>query len=66
MRWLLKYPITAEEVMTTLEKIPEDNPPGTPSDQIRVGGINDFIRQRIIKHFENQENMQKILEDMRV
>lgn len=65
MRWLTKYPITAEEVMQSLESIPQINPPGTPPRELRIGGVQDTVRARIIDYFRNQDNMDALLEAIR-
>ncbi len=64
MRNITQYPITADEIMEVLEKIPEDNPPGTPGSAMMIGGVNDMIRHYIIEHFENPENMAALLEEL--
>ncbi len=64
MRWLKKYPITAEEVMEVLEKIPQVNPPGTAPSAMMIGGLNDTIRRGIIEHFKDPENMTTILSQL--
>ncbi|BCO56044.1 hypothetical protein MINTM005_12880 [Mycobacterium intracellulare] len=61
MRNLSQYPITAEEVMEVVKKIPEVNPPGTPGSAMRIGGLGDMIRRGIIEHFENPEHMSAVL-----
>lgn len=65
MRWLKQYPITAEEVMASLESIPEVNPPGTPPHERRIGGIDDLVRRKIIEYFQQPGNMNTLLEDMK-
>lgn len=64
MRWLAKYPITAEEVMASLESIPQVNPPGTPPGEMKIGGIEDHVRRQIIEYFKNPANMDALLEAM--
>jgi hypothetical protein len=62
MRNIREYPITREEVLEVLEKIPMDNPPGTPPMEMMIGGLNDSIRDHVItivKH--DPEIMSKIL-----
>lgn len=64
MRNLREYPVTEQEVLEVLAKIPQDNPPG--ATQIMVGGLNDMIRYEIIQFFLQPENMTKLLERMAV
>jgi hypothetical protein len=63
MRWLKEYPITADEVMGVLEKIPEDNPPGTAPSAMRIGGTSDMIRRGLIEFMKKPENMDALLKD---
>lgn len=62
MRHLVKYPVTTEEVMAVLETMHQDNPPGTPPEAIRIGGINDLIRQQVIAFA--RDHMDDLLKEM--
>lgn len=64
MRNTTQYPITADEVMEVLEKIPQVNPPGTAPSAIRIGSLNDRIRRQIIDHFKDTEHMDALLKEM--
>jgi hypothetical protein len=61
MRNTAQYPVTADEVLGVLEKIPQDNPPGTARSAMKIGGINDMIRRNIIEHFNKPEHMNALL-----
>ena len=61
MRNIRQYPITREEVCEVLQKIPMDNPPGTPPGQMKIGGLNDLIRQGIIITCTEEAVMSRIL-----
>ena len=65
MRWLARYPITADEVLATLQRIPLINPPGTPIEQIRLGNVEDMVRKGIIDFFAEPQNMAALLSSMR-
>jgi hypothetical protein len=63
MRNLVEYPVTAEEVLEVIQKLPMDNPPGTT--QFEIGGLNDMIRHYLIKFVSQPENMDKIVQRMK-
>lgn len=58
MRNIVEYPITAVEVIDTLENI--------ESDPQIIGNLTPFIKQGLLKFFEDPENMNKILEQLKV
>jgi hypothetical protein len=57
MRWLQKYPITAEEVMRELNEIQLPVGPNSP-----IGSISPLIRHQLREYFKNPENMEHLLE----
>jgi hypothetical protein len=66
MRNVAEYPVTADEVMRLLESIPQVNPPGTPPEELRIGGIDDMVRRHIIDYFRQQPNMDALLQAMKI
>jgi hypothetical protein len=60
MRWLMKYPVTTEEVMHELNAIQVN------ASDVGVGSLGPMIRADIKKYFENDDNMNLLLEFMRV
>lgn len=66
MRNLIAYPITETEVLETIAAIPEENPPGTPPCQLRIGGLNDLIRRGIIDVCSCETVMKMILEKVNI
>ena len=56
-RWLARYPIKEEEVMSALDAIPRAD---------AIGGLENFIKQGLITFFKDPENMAKILEHLRI
>jgi len=61
MRWLLKYPITADEVNQQLAEIQIHVGPDSP-----CGDIGPMIRQGIQEFFQSEDNMAKLLEHLRI
>ena len=65
MRNISQYPITADEVLRVLNKIPEVNPEGTPPSRLMIGGINDMIRRGIIAFLSQDDHMAELLDSFR-
>lgn len=57
MRWIKQYPITPQEVMDSLQSIPTTD---------NIGGVGNHVRQKLIEHFENDENMTAFLAEIKV
>ncbi len=53
MRYLVEYPVTKEEVAEVLSSIPQSD---------AIGGIDQYVRGRLITHFEDPAVMQKFLD----
>ena len=62
MRFLIQDPITADEVLSELKEIQ----PGSYGQDTPIGGVGPMIRLEIHKFFEDKENMDKLLEQMRI
>lgn len=65
MRNTAQYPITADEIVAVLNKIPEVNPPGIDGSAMMIGGVDDMIRQGIIAYLTQPDNMARLLESYR-
>jgi hypothetical protein len=61
MRWLTKYPITADEVRYELDAIQIHVGPDSP-----VGSISPVVRSCIKTFFDVPENMDALVEHMKV
>lgn len=58
MRFLLRYPITADEVKATIERI--------DCDSTACGDIGPLIKNGLLTFFQDPDNMTKIVEHLRV
>ena len=61
MRWLLKYPITEDEVKKELDDIQIEVGPNSP-----IGNISPMVRRGIKVFIEKPEVMAQLLEDLKV
>ena len=61
MRFLLQYPITAEEVTHELDQLQAAIIP----ESIGFGDLGPTIRRGIRAYFQDADNMNKLLEHMR-
>ncbi len=57
MRFLLKYPITEDEVLAVVNTI--------PNDEQNIGGVEGHIRQGLIEFFNVPENINEFLEHLK-